>query len=92
MISSNDLDVKDIFYHEYVDTNNKEAFGKKVASYIQGWWGDVLEGGLLQSGVEQDIVKAISKEVFEKMPAFIEERTERYPEYYNVLALAVQKL
>ena len=34
VISSNDFDVKDIFYHEYVETQDREVFGKKVSSYI----------------------------------------------------------
>lgn len=46
VIGSNDYNVDDIFYHEYERTRDAEVFGKKVASYIQGWWGDVLEGGL----------------------------------------------
>ncbi|CDW76017.1 sam dependent carboxyl methyltransferase [Stylonychia lemnae] len=91
VVSSNDFDVKDIFYHEYIETNDLKTFGQKVASYIQGWWGDVLEGGLAQQGVDQQIIKEVSKEVFEILPEFVESRLNIYPEYYNVLALAVQR-
>jgi hypothetical protein len=51
VVSSNDYNVEDIFYHEYEETKDLEKFGKNVAGYIQGWWNDVLEGGLLQQGV-----------------------------------------
>ena len=34
VVSSNDFDVKDIFYHEYVETRDAQVFGAKVSSYI----------------------------------------------------------
>lgn len=57
VISSTDYNVEDIFYFEYERTKDSDMFGKKVSSYIQGWWGDVLEGGLAQQGVDKDIIK-----------------------------------
>lgn len=46
VINDKEYDVEDIFYHEYVRTHDADLFGVKVASYIKGWWSDVLEGGL----------------------------------------------
>lgn len=57
LVSANCFDVADIFWDEFKETGNKEIFGKQVASYMKGWWGDVLEGGLLQQGVDKDIAK-----------------------------------
>jgi len=34
VLSSNDFDVKDIFYHEFLETKNLEVFGQKVSAYI----------------------------------------------------------
>ncbi|CDW77410.1 sam dependent carboxyl methyltransferase [Stylonychia lemnae] len=89
VISSNDFDVKDIFYHEYVETRDQKTFGKYVTGLIQGWWGGVLEGGLAQQGMDQETIKEISKEVFEILPEFVENHINTYPEYYNLLTLAV---
>lgn len=47
LVSANCFDVVDIFHRELIETGDKVRFGKRVASYMKGWWGDVLEGGLL---------------------------------------------
>ena len=60
---------------------------------MKGWWGDVLEGGLLQQGVEKETVKKASKEFFdEKLPGFVVENIDTYPEYYNTLAIKLQRV
>lgn len=95
LVSANCFDVVDIFHRDYIADpakHDKAIFGQKVASYMKGWWGDVLEGGLLQQGVDKDTVKTISKEFFDQLPAFTSERPDRYPEFYNVLALKLQRL
>lgn len=46
-MSSTAYDIVDCFYAEYEKTKDSRAFGQKVAAYIKGWWGFVLEGGLL---------------------------------------------
>lgn len=64
-----------------------------MAAYIKGWWGHVLEGGLAYEGVDSQLIKTVSREFFdEKLPRFVSERHSIYPEYFRVLALAVQKL
>ena len=47
LVSANCFDVIDIFHRDYLASGDKAEFGQKVASYMKGWWGDVLEGGLL---------------------------------------------
>lgn len=42
LVSSNCYDVVDIFHRDYLANGNKEEFGQRVASYMKGWWGDVL--------------------------------------------------
>lgn len=64
-----------------------------MAAYIKGWWGHVLEGGLAYEGVDPQLIRTVSKEFFdEELPKFTSERTSIYPEYFRVLALAVQKI
>lgn len=46
-MSSTAYDIVDCFYAEYEKTKDSRAFGQKVSAYIKGWWGFVLEGGLL---------------------------------------------
>jgi hypothetical protein len=48
VVGSDDYNVIDLFYTEYEKTKDADLFGTNVASYIKGWWGDVLEGGLAQ--------------------------------------------
>ena len=92
LVSANCFDVVDIFHREYVQTGDKSLFGQKVASYMKGWWGDVLEGGLLQQGVDKETARKAQTEFFDELlPGFVSERTERYPEHYNVLALKLQR-
>lgn len=53
-------------------TRDSRVFGQKVTAYIRGWWGHVLEGGLLYEGVEESIVKEVSRELFEvNLPSFV---------------------
>lgn len=53
----------------------------------------MLEGGLAYEGVDESIIKAVSREFFDiALPKFTSERTNIYPEYFRVLALAVEKL
>lgn len=52
VVSSNAYDIVDYFYDEYEKTRDAEMFGQKVAAYIKGWWGHVLEGGLAYEGVD----------------------------------------
>jgi hypothetical protein len=83
----------DYFYAEYEKTKDSRTFGQKVANYIKGWWGHVLEGGLAYEGVDKDIIRNVSHDFFDiELPKFVSERTHIYPEYFRVLALAVQKL
>jgi hypothetical protein len=51
----------------------------------------VLEGGLAYEGVDQDLIKKVSTEVFDTLPGFIAERADVYPEYYRVLSLSIDK-
>lgn len=93
LVSAKDYDVIDIFHEEYKQTGDKKHFGQRVASYMKGWWGDVVVGGLLQQGVDKDTANAAAKEFFDDLlPGFVGERTERYPEFYNVLALKIQRI
>ena len=62
-----------------------------MAQYIRGWWEHVLEGGLAYEGVDQDLIKKVSTEVFETLPGFIADRADVYPEYYRVLSLSIDK-
>jgi hypothetical protein len=43
--------------------------------------------------VDKDVVKKVSKEFFdEQLPGFVIENIDIYPEYYNTLALKLQRL
>lgn len=66
LVSANCYDVIDIFHRDYQANGDKAVFGQKVASYMKGWWGDVLEGGLLQQGVDITTVKSICREFFDE--------------------------
>lgn len=98
VVSADDYNVTDIFWRDFTEEasetkGDKAYFGQRVASYMKGWWGDVVAGGLLQQGVDKDTVKAATKEFFEDLlPAFVSERTDRYPEFYNTLALKLQRI
>lgn len=98
VVSADDYNVTDIFWRDFTDEaceakGDKAYFGQRVASYMKGWWGDVVAGGLLQQGVDKDTVKNITKEFFEDLlPTFVSERTDRYPEFYNTLALKLQRI
>lgn len=64
-----------------------------MAAYIKGWWGFVLEGGLLSEGVDASVVREVSREFFDlALPKFVSERTHIYPEHFRILALSVEKL
>jgi len=90
---ANSYDITDCFYDEYQKTKDSRVFGQKVAAYIKGWWGFVLEGGLLSEGVDAGVVRDVSREFFDlALPKFVSERTNIYPEYFRVLALSVEKL
>ena len=92
-MTSNSYDIVDCFWAEYDKTKDSREFGAKVAAYIKGWWGHVLEGGLAYEGVDASIIKQVSREFFDlALPKFASERTDIYPEYFRVLALTVQKL
>ena len=59
---------------------------------MKGWWGDVLEGGLIQQGIDRDTVKKVSREFFDELlPPFVIDNIETYPEFYNTLALKLQR-
>lgn len=91
--TSNCYDIVDCFAAEYEKTKDLRTFGVKVAAYIKGWWGHVLEGGLLSEGVDSSLVKKVSREFFDvELPKFVSERQAIYPENFRVLALALQKL
>ena len=94
VVSSECYDVVDIFHRDYVkDGQDKVRFGTRVAQYMKGWWGDVLEGGLIQKGVDPSQAKEIQTKFFDELlPPFVSEQTDNYPEFYNVLALNVQKV
>ncbi len=88
LVSANCYDVVDIFHRDLQETGDKAHFGQRVASYMKGWWGDVLEGGLLQQGVDRETVKKASREFFDELlPSFVTDNIDIYPEYYNTLAL-----
>jgi hypothetical protein len=90
LVSANDYDVVDIFHNEYTQTQDKKNFGIKVASYMKGWWGDVLEGGLIQEGVSKEVARKVSVEFFDQqLPGFVSDRVDRYPEFYNTLGIKV---
>jgi len=91
VVSAKSYDVVDCFAQEYKMTHDSRVFGKKVAQYIRGWWEHVLEGGLAYEGVDQDLIKKVSIEVFDTLPGFIAERADVYPEYYRVLSLSIDK-
>jgi hypothetical protein len=92
LVSANCFDVVDIFHRELTETGDKERFGHRVASYMKGWWGDVLEGGLLQQGVDKEVVKKVSKEFFDELlPPFVIDNIDIYPEFYNTLAVKLQR-
>ena len=92
LVSANCFDVVDIFHRELTETGDKVRFGKRVASYMKGWWGDVLEGGLLQQGVDKETVKKVSFEFFEELlPPFVQDNIDIYPEFYNTLAVKLQR-
>lgn len=81
--SMNTYDVVDCFWQEYEKTKDSKVFGQKVAAYINGWWGHVLEGGLEYEGVDAETVKKVSNEVFQKrLPEFVSQKTDIYPEFY----------
>ncbi len=65
VVSAKPYDVVDCFAQEYRQTRDSRVLGQKVAQYIRGWWEHVLEGGLAFEGVDQNIIKQVSKEVFE---------------------------
>jgi len=67
LVSANCFDVVDIFSRELNETGDKDRFGQRVASYMKGWWGDVLEGGLLQQGVDKETVKKVAHEFFDEL-------------------------
>jgi hypothetical protein len=91
--TSNCYDIVDCFAAEYEKTKDLRTFGLKVAAYIKGWWGHVLEGGLLAEGVDGSIVKKVSREFFDlELPKFVSEKQAIYPENFRVLALALQKI
>lgn len=52
VVSSNCYDIVDFFYAEYEKTRDSRDFGIKVAAYIKGWWGHVVEGSLAYEGVD----------------------------------------
>lgn len=56
VVSSNAYDIEDCFYSEYEKTKDSRVFGTKVAAYIKGWWGHVLEGGLAYEGVNSKLI------------------------------------
>lgn len=91
VVSAKAYDIVDCFAHEYKATRDSRVLGHKVAQYIRGWWEHVLEGGLAYEGVDQNLIRQVSKEVFEQLPSFISERADVYPEYYRVLALSIDK-
>jgi hypothetical protein len=92
LVSANSFDVVDIFHRELEETGDKQRFGQRVASYMKGWWGDVLEGGLFQQGVDRETVKKVSREFFDELlPPFVIDNIETYPEFYNTLALKLQR-
>ena len=92
VVCSTSYDIIDCFYQEYEKTKDSRTFGQKVAAYIKGWWGHVLEGGLLYEGVDPSVVKNVSRDFFDlELPKFTSERHAIYPEYFRVLALGIQK-
>ena len=91
VVSAKPYDVIDCFAHEYKLTKDSRVLGQKVANYIRGWFEHVLEGGLAYEGVQDSIIKQVSKDVFDALPSFISERADVYPEYYRVLALSIDK-
>jgi hypothetical protein len=46
-VAAVDYEIPDIFAEEYLKTKDEKVFGEKTASYIKGWWGGVMEGGLI---------------------------------------------
>lgn len=86
-------DVDDCFYVEYLNTKDSRVFGQKVTAYIKGWWGHVFEGGLAYEGVDSEIIKEASRDLFEvALPTFVAERADVYPEKYRTLALSLEKI
>ena len=93
VVGQNCYDIIDCFYAEYEKTRDSREFGQKVAAYIKGWWGFVLEAGLAAEGVDQSVIRNVSRDFFDlALPKFTSERTDIYPEFFRVLALAVEKL
>lgn len=91
VVSAQAYDVPDCFAFDYKKTRDSRVLGQKVAQYIRGWWEHVLEGGLAYEGVDQNLIKTVSKEMFEQLPSFISERADVYPDHYRVLALSIDK-
>jgi len=91
-IGANDYEVPDVFADEYLKTKDAKVFGEKVALYIKGWWGGVMEGGLANQNVQSDLIKLVVSDYFDNaLPKFIATKTEIYPEKYKILALSLQK-
>lgn len=92
-VSMTDYEINDVFADEYHKTKNAKLFGQKVANYIKGWWGGVMEGGLLNKGVDPNIAKEVVSDFFDNaLPEFVATKTETYPEKYKMLALTLQKV
>lgn len=55
-VSMTDYEIVDVFAHEYQKTKDATVFGEKVAKCIKGWWGGVMEGGLVHCGIDSEII------------------------------------
>ena len=92
IVTAKSYDIVDCFAQEYKLTKNSRVFGQKVTGYIRGWWEQVVEGGLAYEGVDQAVIKQVSRELFDvALPVFVGERADEYPEFYRVLALSISK-
>lgn len=93
VVKASSYDVVDIFHDEYLRTRDSRVFGYKVTAYIKGWWKYVVEGGLAYEGVDESIIKEVSRDLFDiALPTFVSERADVYPENYRVLALSIEKI
>ena len=92
-VSMTDYEINDVFAEEYLKNKDAKLFGQKVASYMKGWWGGVMEGGLLNKGVNPIIAKEVVSDFFDcALPEFVATKTDTYPEKYKMLALTLQKI
>jgi hypothetical protein len=89
-VSMTEYEVNDVFAEEYAKTRDAEVFGNKVAKYIKGWWGGIMEGSLINLGIENTLIKEVVTEFFENaLPAYAATQAHEYPEKYKILALTL---